>query len=80
MEFIKNHILLIATILAFIIFAIIGYVVDKTKNQSKKEKEILNEEIKEDFVPNVEIPTEASKEELNNKKDSKDKNINLNDL
>lgn len=80
MEFIKNHILLIATILAFIIFAIIGYVVDKTKNQSKKEKEILNEEIKENFVPNVEIPTKTSKEQLNNKENSKDKNINLNDL
>ena len=81
MEFIKNHILLIATILAFIIFAIIGYVVDKTKNQSKKEKEILNEEVQGDFVQNIETPTKKTSEESNIKKEnSEEKNINLNNL
>ena len=81
MEFIKNHILLIATILAFIIFAIIGYVVDKTKHQSKKEKEILNEEVQGDFVQNIEIPTKKTSEESNIKKEnSEEKNINLNNL
>ena len=81
MEFIKNHILLIATILAFIIFAIIGYVVDKTKNQSKKEKEILNEEVQGDIVQNIEIPTKKTSVESNIKKEnSEEKNINLNNL
>ena len=81
MEFIKNHILLIATILAFIIFAIIGYVVDKTKNQIKKEKEILNEEVQGDFVQNIEIPTKKTSVESNIKKEnSEEKNINLNNL
>lgn len=48
MEFISENILLIVTIGAFIVFAIIGFVVDNTKNgkRSKKEKEILTEEIK----------------------------------
>lgn len=81
MEFIKNHILLIATILAFIIFSIIGYVVDKTKNQSKKEKEILNEEVQGDFVQNIETSTKKTSEESNIKKEnSEEKNINLNNL
>lgn len=48
MEFIKDNILLIVTIGAFIVFAIIGFIVDSTKNgkKSQKEKEILTEEIK----------------------------------
>lgn len=53
MEFIKDNIFLVVTILAFVIFAIIGYVVDSTKNRknSKKEKEVLTEE----FKPNEEL-------------------------
>ena len=75
MEFIREHILLIVTILAFIIFAVIGYVVDKTKNQNSKEKEILKETTSDEIAPNVEV---ADNIISNNNK--KDKNIDLDSL
>lgn len=75
MEFIREHILLIVTILAFILFAIIGYVVDKTKNQNNKEKEILKETTSDEIAPNVEV---ADNIMINNNK--KDKNIDLDSL
>lgn len=75
MDFIMEHTLLIATIAAFIIFAIIGYVVDKSKNQSKKEKEILKEQAPEEIAPNIEIPAEQIETT-----EIKDKNINLDNL
>ena len=77
MEFIREHILLIVTILAFILFAIIGDVVDKTKNQNNKEKEILKETTSDEIAPNVET-TEIV--ENTNTNDVKDKNVNLDDL
>lgn len=43
MEFIQNNMLLIITISLFIMFAILGYIVDKSKNKNNKEKEILTE-------------------------------------
>ena len=77
MEFIREHILLIVTILAFILFAIIGYVVDKTKNQNNKEKEILKETTSDEIAPNVETTDNIESTSIN---DVKDKNINLDDL
>ena len=35
--------LIIITIALFIMFAILGYIVDKSKNKSNKEKEVLTE-------------------------------------
>ena len=43
MKFIQNNMLLVITIALFIMFAILGYIVDKSKNKSNKEKEILTE-------------------------------------
>lgn len=46
MEFIQNNMLLIITIALFIMFAILGYIIDKSKNNNNnnnKEKEILTE-------------------------------------
>ena len=44
MEFIQNNMLLIITIALFILFAILGYIIDKSKNKNNnKEKEILTE-------------------------------------
>ena len=44
MEFIQNNMLLIITIALFIMFAILGYIIDKSKNKNNnKEKEILTE-------------------------------------
>ena len=77
MEFIREHILLIVTILAFILFAIIGYVVDKAKNQNNKEKEILKETASDEIAPNVETTDNIKSTSIN---DVKDKNINLDDL
>lgn len=77
MEFIREHILLIVTILAFILFAIIGYVVDKAKNQNNKEKEILKETTSDEIAPNVETTDNIESTSIN---DVKDKNINLDDL
>lgn len=77
MEFIREHILLIVTILAFILFAIIGYVVDKTKNQNNKEKEILKETSSDEIAPNVETTMNIENTSTNNVKDN---NINLDDL
>lgn len=77
MEFIREHILLIVTILAFNLFAIIGYVVDKAKNQNNKEKEILKETTSDEIAPNVETTDNIESASIN---DVKDKNINLDDL
>ncbi len=53
MDFIQNNSLLVITIIAFIIFAVIGYIVDSKKNNgNKKEKEILTEEIKVENTTN----------------------------
>ena len=54
MEFIQNNMLLIITISLFIMFAILGYIVDKSKNKNNnKEKEILTEvdNSNNDFAP-----------------------------
>ena len=54
MEFIQNNMLLIITIALFIMFAILGYIVDKSKNKNNnKEKEILTEvdNSNNDFAP-----------------------------
>ena len=69
--------MLIVTILAFILFAIIGYVVDKAKNQNNKEKEILKETTSDEIAPNVETTDNIESTSIN---DVKDKNINLDDL
>ena len=54
MEFIQNNMLLIITIALFIMFAILGYIIDKCKNNNNnKEKEILTEvdNSNNDFAP-----------------------------
>ena len=54
MEFIQNNMLLIITIALFIMFAILGYIIDKSKNKNNnKEKEILTEvdNSNNDFAP-----------------------------
>ena len=42
-DFIVNNYLIIVIVGAFLIFALIGFAVDTTKNKSKKESEILNQ-------------------------------------
>lgn len=58
----QNNILLIITILLFIFFAIIGYVVDKKRNKENKEKEVLTEVDERNFEPIIDIPKEEPKE------------------
>lgn len=67
MEYLQDNSLLIITIVAFIAFAIIGYVVDSKKNKgiNKKEKEILTEEIKEEEKIN-EDNKDSKEVDLNN--------------
>ena len=75
MEFIKENLLLVLTLGSFVVFAIIGYVVDHSKNNDSKEKDILKEDITEDIKPNIDVPKDT-KESTN----KKDKNIDLNNL
>ena len=42
-DFIVNNYVIIMIVSVFLVFALIGYAVDTTKNKSKKEKEILTE-------------------------------------
>ena len=76
MEFIKENLLLIATLVAFIVFAIIGFVVDNTKNKDSKEKDLLKEQNDSEVKPNVEKTT--TKEVKNSNKE--EKNMNLENL
>lgn len=72
MDFLGDNALLIITIALFIMFAILGYIVDKSKNKNKKEKEVLTENITDDFKPvqeAKEVPLEVTEEQ----------NINLED-
>ncbi len=75
MEFIKENLLLVLTLGSFVVFAIIGFIVDNTKNKDNKEKDILKEDINTEIKPNVEIPKDTK--ETTNKKD---KNVDLNNL
>lgn len=76
MEFIKDNLLLVLTVAAFIVFAIIGFVVDNTKNKDNKEKDLLKEQPENEIKPNVE---KVSKKET--KEPAKEeKNINLDNL
>ena len=82
MEFIKENLVLVLTLVSFVVFAIIGYIVDHSKNKDNKEKDILKEDITEEIKPNIDVPKDSK--EITNKKD---KNIdldmhlvNLNDL
>ena len=75
MEFIKENLILVLTLASFVVFAIIGYIVDHSKNKDNKEKDILKEDITEEIKPNIDVPKD-SKETIN----KKDKNIDLNNL
>ena len=48
MEFIKENLVLVLTLASFVVFAIIGYIVDHSKNKDNKEKDILKEDITEE--------------------------------
>lgn len=76
MEFIKDNLLLVLTVAAFIVFAIIGFVVDNAKNKDSKEKDLLKVQNDNEVKPNVEKTT--SKETKTNNKE--EKNINLDNL
>ena len=75
MEFIKENLVLVLTLASFVVFAIISYIVDHSKNKDNKEKDILKEDITEEIKPNIDV-TKDSKETTN----KKDKNIDLNNL
>lgn len=78
MGFIEEHTLLVITIALFIMFAILGYIVDKSKNKKNKEKEILTETTTTEFIP-MEDQKETKKEE-NIQIQEDEKNINIEDL
>lgn len=75
MEFIKENLILVLTLASFIVFAVIGYIVDHSKNKDNKEKDILKEDITEDIKPNIDVSNDGKA--TTNKKD---KNIDLNNL
>lgn len=75
MEFIKENLLLVLTLGSFVVFAIIGFIVDNTKNKDNKEKDILKEDINTEIKPNIDVSKDI-KESTN----KKDKNIDLNNL
>ena len=56
MDFIVNHYTIILVIAAFLIFALIGFAVDSTKNKKKKEEDLLTK-------PNDEVDVNLIKEE-----------------
>ena len=66
---------MVLTLVSFVAFAIIGYIVDHSKNKDNKEKDILKEDITEEIKPNIDVPKDSK--EITNKKD---KNIDLNNL
>lgn len=75
MEFIKENLLLVVTLGSFVVFAIIGFIVDNTKNKDNKEKDILKDEPESKIKPNIDVP-KNTKDPTN----KKDKNIDLNNL
>ena len=65
MEFIKENLVLVLTLVSFVVFAIIGYIVDHSKNKDNKEKDILKEDITEEIKPNIDVPKDSK--EITNK-------------
>lgn len=66
-NFIVNNYLIIIIIGAFLIFALIGYAVDTTKNKKNKESELLTEPNDDANLDKIkEEPVEEVNEEINN--------------
>ncbi len=64
-DFIVNNYVLIIAIAAFLIFALIGFAIDTTKNKKNKEDEILTEHedvVIEEAENNLEAPNEDIKD------------------
>ncbi len=57
MDFIVKNYIIILIIAAFLIFALIGYVIDSTKNKKNKEEELLTK-------PNDEVDINMIKEDV----------------
>ena len=81
-DFIVNNYLLIVIIGAFLIFALIGFAVDTTKNRKNKESEILtepNEDVNIEIANDlVEEKTEEVKEEAVESAIPEAEEVNLN--
>lgn len=55
-EFIVDHYLFIMIVAAFLIFALIGYIIDSTRNKKKDTRDVLEEEnvlLIDDTIPEV---------------------------
>lgn len=63
MDFIVKNYVIIIIIVAFIIFALIGYVVDSMKNKDNKEKELLTR-------PNDDVDVNLIKEDTTEENNS----------
>ena len=69
-EFIVDHYLLIMIVAAFLIFALLGYIIDTTRN--KKKGDIVNQPeeenmlLTENMVPDVQPEVEESEENIVN--------------
>lgn len=67
-EFIVDHYLLIMIVAAFLIFALLGYIIDTTRN--KKKGDTVNEPkeenmfLTENLVPDVQSEVEESEEDI----------------
>ncbi|MDD2409367.1 MAG: hypothetical protein PHD03_01445 [Bacilli bacterium] len=73
-EFIVDHYLLIMIVAAFLVFALLGYIIDTTRNkkkddtvnQSKEENMLLTE----NSVPDIQPEVEESEEDIVNTEES----------
>lgn len=66
MDFIVNNYLLIIIIAGFLIFALIGFIVDSSKNKKAKEAEILTETISPEELNQIPQAESIKKEQDNN--------------
>lgn len=82
MDFIVKNYVIIVIIAAFLIFALIGYVVDSAKNKKNKEADLLtqpNDEIDINMIKEEQTPEQSFTENVTSAPITEDENqINMN--
>ncbi len=82
MDFIVKNYVIIVIIAAFLIFALIGYVVDSAKNKKNKEADLLtqpNDEVDINMIKEEQTPEQSFTENVTSAPITEDENqINMN--
>lgn len=71
MKFLINNFIIIIFVGVFIIFALIGYLIESSKNYTKTKDKLIESELNEDILNNILLEKDSTDEQ---KKDIEEKN------